>query len=80
MNSHHVTVHQLVSDNAFLNVDSGWGHVGVWGCLHKTPTYICRNGITFMFIQFDNTAWADEWIEENKAHWKSITRIESDDE
>jgi hypothetical protein len=62
----HVTVHQLESNNAFLNVMNEDGKVGVWGSSYEKPTILTIDGSVFALMCFDGKEWYDEWFEENK--------------
>ncbi len=64
--SHHVDVHQLHSPAglSYLNVGCESGHIGVNTNTSGHPTYLTRCGLTFWFIQFDNAAYATEWLDE----------------
>jgi hypothetical protein len=76
----HVTVHQLRSKypgSACVNVDENDGNIELWGECWSHPVYLCQmGGATFTLVFFDNQAFADEWIEENKTNFVSIMRIE----
>lgn len=73
-----VKVYQLNSkDNggACLNTDEEYGHVSVWGCAYKFPVYLCRKGIMFRIISFDNEAYAAEWLENHSKEFEEFTLL-----
>ena len=73
-----VTVHQLTTRDkglAFLNVDEEYGRIDVWGSIYSCPTYLLQAGLEFHIVQFDNQAYADEFIEENEKNYDKVTRL-----
>ena len=75
--THLVSVGQLQAQTgkSFLNVEEGYGTIGVWGSLSVRHTYLARNETNFYLQQFDNQKSADEWLAKfDSSEWK-ITKL-----
>jgi len=80
-----VTVHQLLSsphEKAFLNVESPFGGIGVWGSTYMKPTILLKSAedkdsLYFMLMQFENEGYMAEWLESNKKLYTVVANVEN---
>ena len=80
MNKHWVIVRQLAARDgtAYLNLDSECdGAINLWGNTYESPTYILVTGNQFRLVVFSDSAWADEWMENNAGNYLRVFRIEN---
>ena len=81
MMAHSVDVRQLTArssnPNTHMNVLCDYGHIGIWTAPKYQPTYLCRDEYNVYLIQFENEAFADEWISENTKKYgiTEVTRL-----
>jgi hypothetical protein len=79
-----VIVRQITSKDsgsklqAFMNVEEEAGSVSVWGTCYEHPTYLLMHDrIVWRIIQFDDEAYAKEWLAENGKLYSEIIKLES---
>ena len=61
---------------SWINIqDFGAGGIGAWLSLHVCPTYIIKNNRAIFIVQFENQAWADEWLDDYKGDKNEIHRL-----
>ena len=61
---------------SFFNVDEEFGYIDVWGSLYNFETLLCWADTGFMFIQFDNKNFMEEWYEINSKYYHTIKKVE----
>lgn len=50
---------------AYLNVSDVDGGIEAWGSSYGHPTYLWQHQDEFHLVQFEDQAWADEWLQDH---------------
>lgn len=73
-------IYQIEDDSGevFMNLSSEYGVVEAWTSVYKKKTILAQSGIEVHFIQFENEAFYQEWLDKSGKHYSIITEIKEE--
>ena len=66
---------QATSGSTYINIETEPGSVQAWTCVYQRPTYLLRQSVNVLLIQFVDEDWADEWFKEHH-NWEIVKRLD----